>query len=206
MTKPSTRSPMNSRRSFEPRGRPLPWAADRWVRASRSRLGWWKTWPRIASKDSLIRTHGSMDGLQQTAPADLERPFPEFPPGVFGVDREEQDLGASDEVFDRHKADAIHERGCRRCCRGCRPSRRRGRRARGIPGVLFTQPSSRSLRMSCLHAVRQRLLIQLAHHLDAVVVGEVVALRLAGAKLAIDVELALRTWMRSPGRPMIRLM
>ena len=37
------------------------------------------------------------------------------------ADREEDDLGAADDVLERHVAD-LRERGCRSSCRGCRPS------------------------------------------------------------------------------------
>ena len=56
--------------------------------------------------------------------------------------------------------------------------------------VLFTQPSSRSFRISCFTPFGRVSDIQFAHHLDAVVVGQVVAFGHARAKLAVDIKLA----------------
>src|SRR5579872_1946717 len=82
--------------------------AERWVMASRSSSGRAKSWPRMVSS-GVLKGAGSNNALGQPVPANLEWPPPEFPPGIFSIDRKEDDLGATYEVLHRHEPDPIHE-------------------------------------------------------------------------------------------------
>ena len=68
------------------------------------------------------RRRPSYERLEQPVPADRPWPLPEFPGAGTVIDREEDDLGPADEVFEGHIADRARARGCRSSCRGCRPS------------------------------------------------------------------------------------
>ena len=115
--RPSTRSPMNSSRSFELAAPPAPlvWSAERWVSASRSSSGRAKLWPSSASapgRSSVLvaHAHRSADAVKQPAPADFERPCPDLPHGACASMGEEDELRPADQVFQRHEADAaVHE-------------------------------------------------------------------------------------------------
>src|SRR4051794_23657303 len=54
---------------------------------------------------SRLLGYGSSDQREQPAPTHGPRPLPHFPSMVAFPNREEDDLGSSDDVFERHIAD-----------------------------------------------------------------------------------------------------
>ena len=116
MTRPRTRSPRNSSRSWRaPAAGAARSMALAWVSASVEQR-------RVGERDGrappparpgarracpVRRSAGSTDRPQQPVVADGERPLPDFPEARLAVDREEQDLGPADQVLERDEADMV---------------------------------------------------------------------------------------------------
>src|ERR1700743_3243548 len=91
MTRPRTRSPRNSRRSFD-----ICALALECVRARVSKARSAKRWPRRSSR--------SVDEGEHPAEADGAARGPGCVPDCAVIDGEEPELGPSDEVFERNVA------------------------------------------------------------------------------------------------------
>ena len=108
----------------------------------------------------------SVDAHPQAAPANLERPPPEFPPWILRIHREEDDLGAAHQILHRHEADAIHETAVGGVVAVVAHREDMVGRHQVFRRVVHLAFVGR-LQDVMLDAVRQRLLILPHHHVDA---------------------------------------
>src|SRR6185312_15075404 len=141
----------------------------------------------------------SVNAGEHAGPADLERPLPEFPPGVFGVDGKEQEFGAANKVLDRNEADTVHEAAVR----GVVPVIAHGEQMIAWDGVDWRVVDIAfvgGLQDVVANAVRHGLDVAAQYHVDAALVGDEVSFRLTLAELAVDIEQSLAHLDRVTGQ------
>ena len=130
-----------------------------------------------------------IDRPHQAAPADLERPFQISHQDIRHPPRK-QEFRAANQVLHRKNSTPFMNRLSAELSR-LSPIANTWSGGTRLSGVLFISPSSVGLQDIVFHPVRQRFQVAPQHHVDAAVVGDIVARRLARHQLAIDVELAL---------------
>src|SRR5580658_739159 len=142
----------------------------------------------------------SMDWPHQPGPANLERPLPEFPPGIFGIHREEDDFRAADQVLSRNEPDVVHEAAVLRIIPVVTHREQMVGRHH-VFGRIVCFALICPLQDVVCYPAGQRLLILAIQLADAALVGLERPHGLAWHQVAVDVELALPDLDTVPRQP-----